>query len=453
MMLCRDEKRGNYYKAVTDIKEGQILFEEDPVTVFPENIVFRNLDKEQKVETATCCGRPSCLKILPTGGLLCPTCKRVHFCSESCRDQFAHIHSRECELGLLWSEFTLGIRILASRIKFPFWMFPKPSLTEKTKTRMAKIIRERLLLRFGKEYTIPHMIEVLSKTLVLQINYKTFISRYPYATGIFHLASYIRISCDPNVYYYFRGSRIVIRAGRHIEKGEEISFCPDHNLVFCDKKIRGMAYSVGYSRECRCDRCTDPTLVERDHFYYMGNGRRLPPTEFVIRASKEMGKLFSAVDVNLVRKLEREMDEHHGPTNTAKHEMYSGMAACFFEREMYKEGLAFPLKLESYYRACHKEGLVSSVSHLIARARVLRFVLALSHYQTSSAIRRLKRSRGDAPIPAEGTLAKIAIVCSDSIGLYYELSALEMDIMIYPPLRRMGDVMKSAGLGNVKFDL
>ena len=79
-------------------------------------------------------------------------------------------------------------------------------------------------------------------------------------TGLYKTSSFINHSCDPNVITIFDGPRVVLRAIKDIEEGEELLL--SYINLLATTQVRQMELNEGYMFECTCSKCVGKGVTD-----------------------------------------------------------------------------------------------------------------------------------------------------------------------------------------------
>jgi len=280
--IIKDEIVGRHMVATRNIKAGEIIMEDMPLTFGP---------------VCSTGVKPMCLGCYRhvDGSVCCETCGWP-MCSVNCSNKMQH-RDQECQMFK-----DIGFKVDTEKLKYkeiePAYSCISPlralslqksdpdrwsmiwSLMSHNEARrkeeywttrhtpVIKYIRETIGL---KEYSEDLIDTVLGIFLVndFEINAKIGEDEWSSASndsirGLFQIASIPNHDCVANTVHQFgpleENFRMIVRASRDIKKGEEIT----HSYVDTQEPflIRQELLNLGKFFHCLCARCSDPTELE-----------------------------------------------------------------------------------------------------------------------------------------------------------------------------------------------
>jgi hypothetical protein len=196
MLLSYNKEKGSHCVAGMNIPKGVVVSEEQSIINIPSILDGHSRCLGASASTkvvVTRCGNPACFCPLVSvmERYCCRSCLCVAYCSASCETTYAWFHSRECDPYLLKSRYSLGIRVLASRLILPLDVFPQPEFVEDDGIILDKIVKRAVTL-FKGEYTDAYVRKVLGCTARNDRVFRTVLSGYCVGFGLYLMSTYIQ---------------------------------------------------------------------------------------------------------------------------------------------------------------------------------------------------------------------------------------------------------------------
>lgn len=267
---------GRYLLATRDIKPGEIILEEMPVTAGPKQYT-----------PPVCLG---CHKLVPLTGYRCKGCDWP-MCGEECSRKM--IHQPECavfagsklkptalkrkngmemepdmEIEHPIYECVTPLRVcLSLNLKPDNWKVVQKMETHRDERQLMEnsLHNQHNIVNFLLKHAklgdfIPDISEdhITRATDVLDVN--AFEIRGPFNSirGLYPLTAMMNSSCSPNTQNSIDSDWVCrVRAARVIKKGEEI--CDTYTATLSNTLYRRKSLKHSKYFDCNCERCSDPT--------------------------------------------------------------------------------------------------------------------------------------------------------------------------------------------------
>ncbi|KAL1497859.1 hypothetical protein ABEB36_008743 [Hypothenemus hampei] len=285
--IC-DEVLEPYLVATRDIKPGEIIIQEPPLLIGPSQVTVpiclgcnKAIDVE-KFKPCSKCGWPVCDSTCEKSPNHIPDCQyTVSKGSKVTISTFGSIHPYyQCITVLrclyqkqflpdIWNK----INVLQSRCS------ERKSTSEYEKDRISIA---QFILRFFKLKHIFNEEEVLRICGIVKVNAHEVPLTTPPYLALYETSSTLTHSCSPNCNKTFtKNGSLIIKAGTHIKKGEQLFLCYTDPLWGTMDRRRHL-YETKFFW-CSCKRCSDST----EFFTYFNavrcqssdcSGYLLPPT-------------------------------------------------------------------------------------------------------------------------------------------------------------------------------
>lgn len=335
-----------------------------------------------------------------------------------------------------------------------------PHVIKKAETMNTDAMRTTIFLNYLKRLQEvwcsedkPDFSEKMWRWWSMCLPMKSFIGGYQFGMGLYLLAYYIGRSCTPNCYYYFQESRIVVRAGRNVSKGEEISFMVEIGMLFMPTDVRHK--HLGFM--CECERCVaDNREVQDKALMQLNRSGMRPDRQNVLRSHSI--SFVKEKDLNNAIEMEKTIMCDLSEQHCFRYTIYCQSLHRFWEEAKSAMVLHFPSKLMTalnswkekhvarmlslHYCYCHFMKLLlendAYEKGLLLKKRVDKQLIGASSFQRNSIKDRLQRKlamkQPAKPASIDSWNGKVKFV----IEKYLDWSVFDFDLLLYasiPPLK------------------
>ena len=286
--IVTDSKVGRFVVATRNIKAGEVIFEELPITAGPKQFTgpvclgcYRPVDGSTVCET---CRWPVCQKLCSEKKVHKVECKTL----AGCRFKPKLDNEKALKACPIYECLTPLRCVLIKNLHPGNWEVLKAMEQHREERQREEFyqVNQTNTVRFIQDHMSDLASEVTSDDInaaidVLDVNAFEIRGRDFSVRGVFPLTAMMNSVCSPNTQNCIDSDFTCrVRASVDIPRGEEVTTSYTHTLA-------GTAYRRGHLREskyfdCDCRRCRDPTELG-SHFRY--GRRRFSLTDWVLEVA------------------------------------------------------------------------------------------------------------------------------------------------------------------------